>query len=526
VTIRDAFSGTGSSFLGTVSIVGDLPGTVADAKITWPDLTVDPVIGDTAFVGDDSSHGNSPSQYVIGNISGDDDSITWKYQFSIPTAGFELSVNKSANLVDPDNVKYPTVKAVTDALSLIRGLPSGGSTSQVLSKVNGDDFNVHWVNGFTGISSTDFLVGGDDYNRTINIKSGGIVTGQLADGSVSTVKVADGSITTLKLDDSSVTSDKLASDSVISVKIADANITTPKLADSSVTSDKLASDSVSTVKIVNDAVTTVKINDKNVTPAKLSVGGANQILKTNSDADAVLWDDEQDISGKANKFDYTPSEGTLTIYDLDDIQTFNIEGNGAGVNPNTGIVYTNFAGEETSIEIDGLPGFFNYKGEVKTFERLPEVDAAGLSNGDLYSIYGPIVFKGAVDAMEDLYPNSSMSEPDDLDQYYVTDEKNYQYWSADSSEPDGGMWVINHCQSETGCDNTGYYIFGVGESNAHWNRLDSELNVDQVLNVDSVNAVANKPVTVAINERLLEEDFIDSVNYCLDNIFPTPVTGE
>jgi hypothetical protein len=121
-------------------------------------------------------------------------------------------------------------------------------------------------------------------------------------------------------------------------------------------------------------------------------------------------------------------------------------------------------------------------------------DFSTVENGDLYSIANSINFQGTVASMGDL-PES----PADYDQYFVTAPNEYVYW--DTSVGAGGEWITNHCQFESGCNGTGWYAFGVGDS-PNWNRLDSDLTIDQVLNNTSPNAISNKAVTIALNGKV------------------------
>jgi hypothetical protein len=254
------------------------------------------------------------------------------------------------------------------------------------------------------------------------------------------------------------------------------------------------------------------------------LGGIETPAKTAADTQEVhvdsagkLWTQEVDISNKADKFTYTPTGGTQTTYDLDAVKTFNIIGNGTGTGPNSGIIYTNFAGEQKVIDISGGSGFFNYKGQIATYERLPPLTDQSIVNGDLYSIYGPIIDMGTVALVSDLPTNYTSA--DDLKQFYITSVSQYRYWSQPTSS-DTGAWVTNHCQQATGCDNQGWYAFGVG-SVPHWNRLDGSLTVDQALDITSTNAIANKPVTTGLNSKVDEQNLEDTINWCISNIFPS-----
>jgi hypothetical protein len=498
VTIRDAMSGEGAVFLGSVEDLGDLPLTISDAKILWS-LIDDPVVGDTAFVNVDSSHSSNPAQYSISAINGDD--IDWIYQFSIPIPG----------VTPPDGITINT-----NAFNQLQVMNGGITTDKIApSSVNGqvlktDSGSVVWSDSEVKV---DNVTVDKNSSGAVEVKNLGISTSKLADNSITTVKVVDSSITAAKLAnnsvsdvkivDGNVTNTKLAVNSVSTDKVVDSNITEAKLAsnsvstikvvDSAITAEKLASNSVTTIKIADNAVTTSKITDKNITPAKLAVGTEDQVLRTVSGE--AVWSQEVDISNKADKFTYTPDSGAETLYNLEDIAQFNVSGDGAGVVPNTGVVWTNFAGETVTIPIAGEgAGFFNYKGQVNTYEELP--DFSTVANGDLYSIAASINFKGTVAAMEDLPAN-----PDPYDQYFVSAPGEYNYWFADASLPDGGQWKVNHCQFDNGCNDTGFYAFGIGDTPS-WNRLDGELSVDQVLNVDSANAIANRAVAQSLITKL------------------------
>jgi hypothetical protein len=515
LTIKSAMEVDPGVFLGSVDDTTELPSTIGEAKSIWSigDYTIK--VTDTAFVNVDSGHGSNPSQYAISGIDGED--LTWKYQFSIPIPGdqYELKGNKATDFLTINDTLYPSVKAVNDLFNTFNSLPSGGSIGQALVKRSAANYDTMWSDGTTvSVDNTSI-----DYNSSneLEVKNLGITTAKiaglavteakLAADSVSTSKIKDLAVTEPKLAVNSVTTEKIVNENVTNAKLAADSVTTAKIANNNVTEQKLANNSVSTIKIidgnvttpkikdeavttpklVDESVTTAKIADKNVTPDKLSIGLESQVLRTVGTE--AIWSQEVDVSNKADKFLYTPVSGAETLYNLEDIAQFNVEGNGGGVDPNSGIIWTNFAGEEFSIDIDGLPGYFNYKGQVATWERLPVDD---LSNGDLYSVYGPINFVDSVDTAAELPTDAS-----DLDQYYITDINSYQYWSSSDDS-----WIVNHCQVETGCDNSGWYVFAVGEPNQHWNRLDSDLAIDQVLSTSSVNAIANKPVAQALLTKL------------------------
>jgi hypothetical protein len=90
------------------------------------------------------------------------------------------------------------------------------------------------------------------------------------DKSVTTAKIADKAVTNAKLADTSVTAEKLGASAVETAKIKDANVTTTKIADANVTTAKLADKSVAATKIADEAVTTAKIVNAAVTSDKLA----------------------------------------------------------------------------------------------------------------------------------------------------------------------------------------------------------------------------------------------------------------
>jgi hypothetical protein len=429
-----------------------------------------------------------------------------------------VSTGKLADFsVTNDKLSYDSVSTdrIIDESVTVSKIKPSEVDGQVLKTVGStvewanDEFNPAVDDISIGYNDSDELEVKNDGISSIKILSGSVITDKLADGSVTTGKIEDYAVTTPKLANKNVTTGKIDDIAVTTDKINDSAVTTDKINDYNVTESKLATGSVTETKLGTGSVTNNKLGTKSVTPAKINGGNENQVLKTNAAGD-VEWLAEQDISGKADKFLYTPDTGSETLYNLNNIQSFKIEGNGGGVDPDTGFTFTNFAGETTDIDIYSPPSFFRYQGAVATYERLPDLSDTSLENGFMYSVFGPIDFKGHVTTFSALPVN-----PADLDQYYVEDDGVFMYWSDVDDE-----WVANHCQSENGCDDSGYYLFGVPE-NPNWNRLDSELKIDQVLNIDSHSAIANRPVTLAVNMKVNSSDIDETFQYVLENIFPS-----
>jgi hypothetical protein len=147
ITVRDAFSGDTSLFLGSVLGYDNLPGTVAEAKSLWS-LTIDPVVGDTAFVEADSGHSGNPSQFVIESIiSGN---ITWKFMYSIPipSGNFQTLTNLVTSFTSPvpDDTHYPSSKAVNDIItSFSNELAILNNTPNIIKIVYDEDISVNII---------------------------------------------------------------------------------------------------------------------------------------------------------------------------------------------------------------------------------------------------------------------------------------------------------------------------------------------------------------------------------------------
>ncbi|MCV6629578.1 MAG: hypothetical protein OIF50_06935 [Flavobacteriaceae bacterium] len=220
-----------------------------------------------------------------------------------------LDLAVTADKIVDDAVNKNKINADIAGLGLVQ--TSTGELEVSVSDLTGDG----------SISSTDLhVIGGsnatlEDVN--ININNNAITTSKLADQAITTAKIADANVTTQKLAEDAVTTDKIsngnanevlltnntadatnwglvdtdniASNAVTTAKIADANVTTDKIADLNVTTAKIADDAVTTVKIADANVTTQKLAEDAVTTDKISNGNANEVLLTNTTADATNW---------------------------------------------------------------------------------------------------------------------------------------------------------------------------------------------------------------------------------------------
>lgn len=132
------------------------------------------------------------------------------------------------------------------------GVPSGGSTGEVLTKNSDNDYDVIWSAGGGGEipdnSITDSKLKVIDLTSTPSYE--GIDGNKLKAGTVGKSQLASGAVTAAKL------SSGAALD----------NIGT-----GGITATYIASNAVTAAKISADAVTTAKIKDSNVTAAKLSL---------------------------------------------------------------------------------------------------------------------------------------------------------------------------------------------------------------------------------------------------------------
>ena len=94
------------------------------------------------------------------------------------------------------------------------GVPAGGTTGQVLAKIDATDYNTEWVDQTGGGGVSD----GDKGDITVSgggtvwsIDAGVVDTAELADGAVTQLKITNGNVTTVKIADAAVTDAKLAS---------------------------------------------------------------------------------------------------------------------------------------------------------------------------------------------------------------------------------------------------------------------------------------------------------------------------
>lgn len=70
------------------------------------------------------------------------------------TAGSNISISEE-NVISAENTTYSagsgiSISAANEISATVVGIPEGGTAGQVLAKVNGDDYNVEWVNQSTG----------------------------------------------------------------------------------------------------------------------------------------------------------------------------------------------------------------------------------------------------------------------------------------------------------------------------------------------------------------------------------------
>lgn len=78
------------------------------------------------------------------------------------TAGSNITISEE-NVISATDTTYSagsgiSISAQNEISSTVHGIPVGGTTGQVLAKVNGDDYNVEWVNQSGGSGGVFFAV--------------------------------------------------------------------------------------------------------------------------------------------------------------------------------------------------------------------------------------------------------------------------------------------------------------------------------------------------------------------------------
>lgn len=157
------------------------------------------------------------------------------------------------------------------------GVPAGGTTGQVLAKIDGADYNTEWATP----------------------SGGGAVLGDLALlDTVGSSEIDDSAVTAAKIGPSQVTSDKIATDAVTTEKIADGAINTARLADAAVTSSKIGIQQVSNANIAINAISTSRLDNESVTAAKIKPAN---VQATQLGSNAVTTDKILNYAVTANK---------------------------------------------------------------------------------------------------------------------------------------------------------------------------------------------------------------------------------
>lgn len=85
----------------------------------------------------------------IAELQGDVDSLEANKQDKL-TAGSNISIS-AQNVISATDTTYSagtgiSISAQNEIISMVHGVPAGGTAGQVLAKVNGDDYNTEWVN--------------------------------------------------------------------------------------------------------------------------------------------------------------------------------------------------------------------------------------------------------------------------------------------------------------------------------------------------------------------------------------------
>jgi len=141
----------------------------------------------------------------------------------IPTGQVVKSLNGVRDNIMLTATGGATITSNGDTITITAGSGGGGTG----------------VQGVQNTNNTLDVMNPSGPTVTVNVKSSGITTTQLADNAVTSGKISDGTVSTIDLALASVTNDRIADNAVTASKIADGSIVSADIADAAVTMPKI-----------------------------------------------------------------------------------------------------------------------------------------------------------------------------------------------------------------------------------------------------------------------------------------------
>ena len=179
-------------------------------------------------------------------------------ELALNQAGKKLYIGRHNNS-SVEVFHLPTLEDLTAGNGISKSAASSNSNNNAQTlAVDLTDSNIFAstsAKGIASFSSDNF----DVSSGVVTIKTGGVVTAEIAADAITAAKIADDAIG----------SEHIADDAVVAAAIADGAVDTARLAGDAVTGDKIANDAVDSEHFAAGSIDTEHIADDQVTAAKI-----------------------------------------------------------------------------------------------------------------------------------------------------------------------------------------------------------------------------------------------------------------
>lgn len=179
-------------------------------------------------------------------------------ELALNQAGKKLYIGRHNNS-SVEVFHLPTLEDLTAGNGISKSAASSNSNNNAQTlAVDVSDSNIFAstsAKGIASFSSDNF----DVSSGVVTIKTGGVVTAEIAADAITAAKIADDAIG----------SEHIADDAVVAAAIADGAVDTARLAGDAVTGDKIANDAVDSEHFAAGSIDTEHIADDQVTAAKI-----------------------------------------------------------------------------------------------------------------------------------------------------------------------------------------------------------------------------------------------------------------